>query len=265
MKVERAAAVSEWRAQWSMFRDDERVLFEEWIAPVTLEDLRGKDVLECGCGGGQHTGFMAPFAASVTAVDLNTADLARERNRQYGNVRFVTDDIAGMDLGRQFDVVLCVGVIHHTDDPDRAFENIYRHCRPGGHVIVWTYSAEGNTLVRFGVEPLRKLVCRHLPRKGVAAIARAVIAALYPLVYTVYRVKWLSVLPYFEYFGNFRRLSFERNVLNVFDKLNAPQTRFTTYAKCLEWFNEERFEKESVSISRYLGVSYRLTGIKCRE
>jgi hypothetical protein len=69
-------------------------------------------------------------------------------------------------------------------------------------------------------------------------------------------------MPYSEYFVNFRRLSFERNMLNVFDKLNAPQTRFTTRQKCLEWFSAERFEPASIVIKPYAGVSYHLSGVK---
>lgn len=264
MQVPVARATPEWRQQWSMFQDNERFLFEEWIAPLTLDDFRDMDVLEAGCGGGQHTAFVAPLARSVTAVDLNTADLARERNRQFRNVEFVEADIAAMDLGRQFDVVHCIGVIHHTDNPDRTFENLYRHTKPGGRLIIWTYSAEGNALVRYGVEPVRRALLRHLSRRALATLSRAVTAALYPVVYTVYQLPGLQFLPYYDYFRNFRRLSFERNMLNVFDKLNAPQTRFTTRAKCAEWFNARRFEPESIVIRPYAGVSYTLLGVKRR-
>jgi len=245
-----------------MFRDDETFLFEEWIKPVTLADFRGKTVLECGCGGGQHTSFVASVAESITAVDLNTTDLARERNAQHDNVRFVAADIATMDLGRVFDIVFCIGVIHHTDDPDATFANIYKHCAPGGRVLVWTYSAEGNALVRCVVEPLRKALLRHFSPRMLGWTARLLTAAMYPVVHTVYRVPLFGFLPYYEYFGNFRKLGFERNVLNVFDKLNAPQTRFTTQAKCHEWFTPARFVPESISIRRYAGVSYSLTGVK---
>lgn len=152
----------EWLTQWTMFSDEERFLFEEWIAPATIENFRGKDVLECGCGGGQHTRIVAEVAASVTAVDLNTAELARQRNSGMTNVTFVDADLAAMDLGRQFDVVFCIGVIHHTDDPDRTFANISHHLKPGGRIIVWTYSAEGNALVRWLVEPARKIGRAHV-------------------------------------------------------------------------------------------------------
>jgi 2-polyprenyl-3-methyl-5-hydroxy-6-metoxy-1,4-benzoquinol methylase len=253
---------SEWHEQWSMFEDHVDFLFYDWIKPHTLASFTGKDVLECGCGGGQHTALLAPAAKSVMAVDLNTTDIARERNKQFSNVTFLEDDLATMDVGRQFDIVLCIGVIHHTDDPDATFRNLYRHCRPGGLMIIWTYSAEGNAMVRYGVEPIRKLVLRHLSRKTLNVIAWIVTAALYPIIHTVYRIPALRFLPYYEYFANARRLSFERNQLNVFDKLNAPQTIFTTRAKCSEWFTPTLFEPDSISILPYAGVSYSLSGIK---
>ena len=257
-----ARPTPEWREQWSLFQDSEQFLFEEWIAPMTLNDLQGKTVFEAGCGGGQHTSFMAPLARSVTAVDLNTTDIARERNKAFANVRFVAGDIASLDLGEQFDIVVCIGVIHHTDDPDRTFENLFRHLRTGGRMLIWTYSAEGNELVRYGVEPVRKAVLRRLSRPSLVWLSRAITTALYPIVHTVYRVPPFAFLPYYEYFGNFRRLSFSRNMLNVFDKLNAPQTRFTTRKKCDDWFSPERFETASISIRPYKGVSYSLSGVK---
>jgi len=253
---------AEWHEQWTLFKDEERFLFEEWIAPVTLEDFRGKSVLECGCGGGQHTSLVAAVASRITAVDLNTVDIARGRTAGFANVRFVVADIANMELEEQFDVVFCIGVIHHTDNPNKTFASIYKHCKPEGRVIVWTYSAEGNGLMRYIVEPIRKIIFAWLPRSVLVPVSKLLTLFLYPLVFTVYRSARMSFLPYYEYFKNFRRLSFERNVLNVFDKLNAPQTRFTTKEQCHEWFNANRFVPTSISIRSYAGVSYSLTAVK---
>ena len=250
----------EWRDQWTIFQDDEEFLFAEWIAPRTFEDFRGKTVLECGCGGGQHTGFVAPLAAHVTAVDLNAVDVARERNRRYSNIRFLEADIATLQLSEQFDVVFCIGVIHHTDDPDRTFEAIYRHCKPGGLVIVWAYSVEGNALVRYVVEPVRALFLSRVSRSLLVSLSEVITALLYPIVYTVYIPRMMSFLPYYEYFANFRRLKYRRNVLNVFDKLNAPQTRFISRAQAERWFDGRRFT--DISIRRYAGVSYSMSGVR---
>jgi SAM-dependent methyltransferase len=252
----------EWHFQWSAFSDDDQKILKEWIRPFSIEEFQGQDVLECGCGGGHHTAIIAPIARSVTAIDLNTASIARQRCSSFTNVEFHQDDVEKMDLGRQFDVVICIGVIHHTNNPDAVFNNLYRHCKPGGTIIVWTYSAEGNALVRYIVEPIRKVFLSRLPRQSVVGIARIITMLLYPIVHTIYRLPFLKFLPYFEYFKDFREFPFRRNVLNVFDKLNAPQTTFTTRSKCDEWFNLCRFKSELISIRRYAGTSYSLVGVK---
>tara|TARA_B100000029_G_scaffold145311_1_gene140511 strand:+ start:232 stop:1053 length:822 start_codon:yes stop_codon:yes gene_type:complete len=253
---------SEWFEQWEMFEDNELFLFEDWIAPLTLDDFLGKQVLEFGCGGGQHTRFVAPYCKSITAIDLNTAEIAREHTKNLHNVQILEGDIATIDLGRQFDIVFCIGVIHHTDNPDVTFMNLFRHAKPGGKIVVWTYSAEGNEIMRFIVEPIRKALLRNVNRRTIYQISKLITLALYPIVHTIYSLSIFSFLPYYEYFENFRKLSFKRNLLNIFDKLNAPQTHFTTKNKCYEWFNPLRFKGGSISIKRYRGVSYSLLGEK---
>lgn len=251
----------QWHDQWSLFEDQEEFLFRDWIYPNTLEDFRSKTVLECGCGGGQHTRFLSPQVASITAVDLNTAELARERNRDAANVSFVEADIATMSLQQEFDIVFSIGVVHHTDDPDRTVANMKAHVKRGGKLILWVYSKEGNALVEYGVEPIRRALLQALPPRGLLWLSRIVTALMYVPIYTVYRLP-LRFLPFYEYFGNFRKLSFERNVLNVFDKLNAPQTQFISEGRIRRWFNEGT-EFRDVHISQYCGVSWRGTGIKC--
>lgn len=246
----------EWHEQWSMLADNELFLFEDWIRPVTLEDFRGKTVLECGCGGGQHTAFIAPYAREIVAVDLNTVDIARARNRRFSNVTFVEADIAAMSLGRSFDIVLSIGVVHHTDDPDRTVENLKRHVAPGGLLILWVYSEEGNWLISHVVEPARKLVLRRLSRKALLAATRLLCVLMYAPIHTLYRLP-LPFLPYYEYFQNFRRLSFRRNTLNVFDKLNAPQVQLVSRDRIEHWFEGPLFAR--YVITPYRGVSW--TGV----
>jgi SAM-dependent methyltransferase len=247
----------EWYAQWAMLQDNELFLFQAWIYPLTLDELRGKDVLECGCGGGQHTAFMAPYARTITAIDLNTIEIARERNRQFDHIRFMEADIATIDLGQQFDVVMSIGVVHHTDNPDRTVANLIRHVKPGGLLVLWVYSKEGNFLVEYGVEPIRKFFLRQLPRSKLLHLSRFITALLMPVVFSVYLLP-MPFLPYYMYFQNFRRLSFSRNVLNVFDKLNSPQVQFIERTRVERWFDPEQFG--DIHISSYCGVSWRCSG-----
>jgi len=246
---------SEWAYQWTVLRDDELFLFQDWISPVTLEDFRDKDVLECGCGGGQHTSFVAPYAKHITAVDLNTTFIARDRTRHFTNITFLEADISEMDLPERFDIVFSIGVVQHTDDPDKTVANLKRHVKPGGSLILWVYSKEGNSLVEYLVEPLRKIILKHLPRSILLLLSRVITAVLYLPVFTLYLLP-LHFLPYYQYFQNFRRLSFGRNVLNVFDKLNAPQVQFISRDRITKWFGDNEFC--DLLVSSYRGVSWRV-------
>ncbi len=250
---------SAWAWQWEHIQDHERWLFTDWIWPNTLEDFRDKDVLDCGCGGGQHITFSAPYARSVTGVDLNAVEVARERVAELRNVTLVDADLAVMDLGKQFDVVYCIGVIHHTDNPDTTFANLLKHCKPGGKLIVWCYSHEGNFLNRTLVEWSKSLLLHFLPRRAVWWLGQALTALVYVPVYSIYLLP-LTFLPYYEYFQNWRKMTFERNFLNVFDKLNAPQTHFITQSRARGWFNETHFT--NVSVTPYAGVSWRASGTR---
>lgn len=249
----------EWVAQWERFTDDSEALFRDWIWPFRLEDFRGKTVLDAGCGGGSHLNLVAPLAARVVGVDLNTAEIARRRAGSHASVTCVEDDIATMKLGEEFEVVYSVGVIHHTDDPGAAVRNLARHVRRGGRLILWVYSHEGNLLNRTLLESVKGRILRHLPRGLLLVLAWGLTAALYPVVHTVYRLP-LRSLPFHDYFAGFRRLSFRRNLLNVFDKLNAPQTAFLRRREVEAWFPSAEFT--DVHISPYRGVSWRASGTR---
>ncbi|MCY7361879.1 MAG: class I SAM-dependent methyltransferase [Ignavibacteria bacterium] len=250
---------TEWHDQWTLLSDDELFLFKDWILPNTLDDFKDKEILECGCGGGQHTSYIAPYARSITAVDLNTTDIAREKNKNFTNIEFAEADIAKMDLGKKYDIVFSIGVIHHTDDPDKTVENLKKHVKPGGKLIVWVYSEEGNSLVKYGVEPMRKLFLKNMNRKTLLTLSKFITGILYVPIYTLYMIPVKS-LPFYEYFDNFRKMSFYRNNINVFDKLNAPQVAFISKERISNWFNSNEFT--DVNINPYKGVSWSGSGVK---
>ena len=255
----RQAKQAEWAEQWRVFYDDRVDLFLDWIHPLTLEDFEVKTALDAGCGPGDHINMVAPRARRVVGVDLNTAAIARRTTQGHPHVTILEDDLASMKLGEQFDIVYSIGVVHHTDNPVATVRNLERHTKPGGRLALWVYSHEGNFLNRRLVEFCKRRALGRLPRPALLGIARALTAALYLPVHTVCRLP-LPWLPYHAYFQNFRRLPFQRNLQNVFDKLNAPQTVFLRRSQVEAWFPPDRFS--DVHISGYLGVSWRASGRK---
>jgi ubiquinone/menaquinone biosynthesis C-methylase UbiE len=254
----------QWAWQWDKIQDHNQWLFTEWIFPNTLEDFRGKEVLDCGCGGGNQLTYIAPYCTHAVGVDMNTTEVARQRVKELHTVSLVAADIASMNLNREFDIVYSIGVLHHTDDPTASFKNIVRHCKPGGRVIVWVYSHEGNALNRWLVEPSKNVLIHFLPRPIVWGIAHLLTVLVSIPVFTIYLLVPRSLgevgLPYYQYFQNWRQLSYKRNLLNVFDKLNAPQTHFLQKETLEEWFNEAEFT--NIHISPYKNVSWRGSGTK---
>ena len=250
----------EWTEQWDRFKDDSQFLFTEWIYPTRLEDFRNKRVLDAGCGHGHHLLMVAPYAREAIGADLNTAGIASQETDRRSNIQVVEGDIARLTFEEPFDIVYCIGVIHHTDNPALTFQNLKHLTRPGGRLIVWAYAHEGNFLNRTVIEGIKRAGLLKAPRWLLLFLSHFLTLLLYPLVYSIYLLPLRPVLPYYDYFGNFRKLNYKKNVQNAYDKLIAPQTFFLKKGDVEAWFKPEEFR--DIHISHYKGVSWRCSGTK---
>lgn len=106
-------------------------------------DLKGKTLLEIGCGAGRFTGIFLKAGAEVWAVDMSSAiDACLDNWKSWPNLHCLQADVRYLPFQEgQFDFVFMYGVLQHTPNPPASLSGIIRMARPGGRVAVDTYVA----------------------------------------------------------------------------------------------------------------------------
>lgn len=105
-----------------------------------LESLRGKTVLEVGCGAGRFTEHLTRHAELVVAVDLSDAIFVNVANGAENLVLAKANLLDMPALAKKFDVVFCRGVIQHTPDPAGAIASLHQWVSADGVVVFDVYA-----------------------------------------------------------------------------------------------------------------------------
>jgi len=248
--------MNRWNYQWSQFKNEDKDIFLDWIYPTKLHGYKGKVVLDAGCGNGGYTKIVAEFAKKVVALDKYSSASAKLNLKECKNVKVISGDIETFASKEKFDAVFCVGVLHHLNNPQKGFNNLLRNLKSGGFINVWVYAKEGNWFMIHILEPLKNKILLKIPLFFMRLLA-------FFLTFILYVPAWLIFLlpfnfSYFQYFQKFRHHSFERNLMNVFDKLNAEQTIWVEEEQIREWFKG----LDKVVIRHYNHISWSGFGIK---
>jgi SAM-dependent methyltransferase len=205
--------------QWSHFRRTQLDSFTGYpisrerltrLLGGTLDSVRGALVLEAGCGAGRFTELLLQAGARVVAVDLSTAVEANRQN--CGGIpgyAAVQGDIVKLPFApEQFDIVLCIGVVQHTPDPEETMRALCYHLKPGGLLVMdhYTHGAHRHRLVP---KLFRALLTRTSPEFALQ-FCEAVMEALWPVHRAAWRLHglpllgvlrkiWLRVSPVVDY------------------------------------------------------------------
>ncbi len=157
----------------------------------------GLDVLDVGCTGKKADGriphpgttlhqSIKPVCRSLLGVDVD-ADGIRLMEQEGFTVR--CDDITSMDLEHTFDVIIAGEVIEHLLNPGLALQNLGKHLRHDGRLVVTTcnpfYYRQQSKILRHGsIQVNRGHVAWYDPR--------TMILMLRSTGFTVVQGVWLS-------------------------------------------------------------------------
>lgn len=104
----------------------------------------GTRVLDVGCGVGRWSSLLASRGGLVTGMDLSPTMIAEAQRRAKANgvanlCRFLVQDLAQLDAGETFDLIVGVTVLQHILEPlalKAAVQRMADHLAPGGRMVL---------------------------------------------------------------------------------------------------------------------------------
>lgn len=106
-------------------------------------DLKGKQVIDIGCGGGLLSEGMAALGAQVTGIDLSEKALGIARLHLFESghaidYRLISAEAMAEEAPSRFDHVTCLEMLEHVPDPASTIAACARLVKPGGQVFLST-------------------------------------------------------------------------------------------------------------------------------
>lgn len=132
----------------------------------------GNTLLDVACGTGNHLTYLRQWYA-VEGLDLDPAMLEIAR-RKHPGLLLHRADMTDFDLGRQFDVVVCLfsAIAYALTVPrlERALRNLARQTQPGGVVVIEPFISpvwwrDGSLHAAFVDQPELKLARMNINRR----------------------------------------------------------------------------------------------------
>ncbi|MFQ5657193.1 MAG: methyltransferase domain-containing protein [Candidatus Methylomirabilales bacterium] len=197
-----------------------------------LKELKGKRILDVGCGMGRFAEVCAQAHAEVVGFDLSVAVEAANTNlSSFPNTHIVQADIFRMPFPPEsFDHIYSIGVLHHTPDCEKAFRQLPRLLKPGGRIAIWVYGHMG-PWVKF-TDLYRRLTVRMSPRLLFALCHLSI-----PMYY-VYKIPFLGELLWILLPASRHPKSAWR-ILDTFDWYSPQYQSRHTYPDVYRWFRSE--------------------------
>jgi SAM-dependent methyltransferase len=200
-----------------------------------LTQMKGKLVLDAGCGMGRYADIVTKYGGIVVGIDLSYAIESAFKNIGLrDNVHIIQGDILKPPFKDEiFDFIYSFGVLHHTPDAQGAFKCLARHLKKNGKFSLFVYDSYEKAIV-YSSDFWRKITT-HLPLK------------------VLYYLCFISVPLYYVYkipvIGNSLKAVFVISMrpewkirwLDTFDWYSPKYQSKHTHAEVFRWFDQMGF------------------------
>jgi len=130
--------------QWTTYQVQRPEEDDAYFRSKTATDpasLKGKLVLDAGCGSGRYTRIVGGAKATVIGVDLSPAvEAAALNTARLSNVHIIQANVFELPLpAANFDFIFSIGVLDHTPDTKKALSSLVPLLADKGEIAVWVY------------------------------------------------------------------------------------------------------------------------------
>ncbi len=175
-------------------------------------------ILDAGCGTGELSLGLADGRRDILGVDINKKSLKIAKSRalkfKITSVKFSEFDFAKADLPKDhYDFIFSIGVLHHTEKPEKNFSRLVEALKIGGYITIGIYNPFGSLKVRLKRGILKILAGDNFEKK-----------------IEIYRRLFYR-----------RELSISEKVA-VADAFANPYRRYYTFEQLLKWFERNNIQ-----------------------
>ena len=134
-------------------KEDLRVSAYSFAEILNRSIPKEASIIDVGTGTGQLSAYLSLNRKCVWGIDFSDSSLNKARalkekiNLKNYHLKKV-DITKEIKINRKFDYVLCLGVLHHTENAYDSFKNILPLLKPNGKIVIGLYN-------RFGRIPLK--------------------------------------------------------------------------------------------------------------
>lgn len=230
--------------------------FLRWTSLILKSEWKGKMVLDAGIGTGRNSYWVIKYGAKKIVGfdnDRRIIQIAYKNLEQFGQRKLVFPaSIYNIDWENKFDIVMCIGVIHHLQMPSLAIDNLVKAAKPGGKILIWVYGYEGNEWIVKYINPIRKITSR-LP-----IWMTHLISYKFSIPLWIYLKLFPQKSPYMKQIKKFK---FYHLHSIVFDQLLPKIARYYTKEEA-ELLLEQHSSIKDVQIKHVNNNSWQVMGIK---
>jgi len=190
-----------------------------------------KTIIEFGCGTGWLTNsILFYYKKSVKSIDFTEKALstARAVSKLLNlETNFINSDIFNYEENKLYDLVISMGVLHHTKDCRKAFNKISKFVKPKGYIYLGLYHL-------YGRRPMLRFLQSYSRWNGEES------------AYNLFKKMNIKMEDSEHSYSWFR------------DQVLHPHETQHTLEELYKWLEEEDFELISTSINNYKSIKNKI-------